>query len=402
MEPLKYSPLLDFPNYSFPLSEIDQYRSNQSLKTLWEAKKDHTLPIIWSKTNELVIRDFAELKNLLVVGPPACGKSTFLHQLVISLLLTKHPAEIKFIFFDFKKLEFSVYNLLENHFLAKLPNGNNQSIVSKTDNVLATLNALAIDMELRYDLLKDAACRNIIEYNDKFCSRLLNPQKGHRYLSHLFLVVDELADMLIINKSEVNRVLENVLRSGYKVGIQVIISTNQIMGDTLSPGIKSLIQHRIVFRLTDKRDNRKFLDTESVPKLIEEGEFLYLDSGKVKKGRTFNVELPLIEALTTNIVKQKDYPGPYLLPEYIDSTEEALAIEDRDPLFKEAAIIIVQSQQGSTSVLQRRMKLSYNRAGRLMDQLELAGIVGPKMGSRVREVLIKTENELETILNDLI
>ncbi|SKD08428.1 Ftsk gamma domain-containing protein [Chitinophaga ginsengisegetis] len=398
METAKYSPLLDLPNYSFPY-----YWANESFKALWTEKSNHAFPIIWSKTNELIIRDFAELKNILVVGPPSCGKSTFLHQLIISLLLTKHPAEIKFILFDFKKLEFSLYNLLEKHFLAKLPNGDDQPIVSKPDKTLATLNALTIELELRYDLLKEAACRNITEYNDKFCSRLLNPQKGHRYLPHLFLIIDEFADILIINKSEVNKALENVLSSGYKVGILVTISTNQIMGDTISPGIKSLIQHRIVFRLNDKRDNRKFLDTESVPKLIEEGEFLFLDSGKVKKGRTFSLELPVIEAIIADINKQEGYPGAYLLPEYVDTTEEvALTLDNRDPLFEEAAMILVQSQQGSTSLLQRRMKLGYNRTGRLMDQLEAAGIVGPNMGSSARVVLIKTQSELESLLNNLL
>lgn len=403
MEPLRYSPLLELPNYSFPLSGTDHYRSNESLKTLSEAKNNCVLPIIWSSMNELIIKDFAELKNILVVGPPACGKSTLLHQLIISLLLTKHPAEIKFILFDFKKLEFSLYNLLEKHFLAKLPNGDDQPIVSKSEKAIATLRALAIELELRYDLLKDATCRNIIEYNDKFCNRLLNPQKGHRYLPHLCLVIDELADLLILNKSEINKALENVLSSGYKVGILAIISTNQILGDTISPGIKSLIQHRIVFRLNDKRDNRKFLDTESVPKLIEEGEFLFLDSGKVKKGRTFSLELSVIEAIITDINKQKGYPSAYLLPEYVDTTEEVtLTLDNRDPLFEEAAMVVVQTQQGSTSLLQRRMKLGYNRAGLLMDQLEVAGIVGPNMGSKARDVLIKTLSELELLLNDLL
>jgi S-DNA-T family DNA segregation ATPase FtsK/SpoIIIE len=305
---------------------------------------------------------------------------------------------------DPKKVELSLYKLIEKHFLAKLP-GEEDAIITDTKKVIHTLNALCIEMDVRYDLLKEAGTRNIREYNAKFIQRRLNPQRGHRYLPFIVLVIDEFADLIMTAGKEVEMPIARLAQLARAVGIHLIIATQRPSVNIITGTIKANFPARIAFKVSSKIDSRTILDIGGAEQLIGQGDMLVSFNGELVRLQCAFVDTPEVEKVAEFIGGQRGYPEAFMLPEYVDEKEmegKEISLQDRDPLFEEAARIIVQNQQGSTSLLQRRMKLGYNRAGRLMDQLEQAGIVGPNMGSKARDVIVKSESDLEEILNDLL
>lgn len=308
---------------------------------------------------------------------------------------------MKFVLVDPKKVELSLYRLIEKHFLAKLP-GEDESIITDTKKVVHTLNALCIEMDNRYDLLKEAGCRNIREYNEKFASRKLNPEKGHQFLPFIVLVIDEFADLIMTAGKEIEMPIARLAQLARAVGIHLIIATQRPSVNIITGTIKANFPARIAFKVSSKVDSRTILDTGGAEQLIGRGDMLISYNGEVTRLQCVFVDTPEVERVVDFIGEQRGYPQAFLLPEYIDEKDadgKELDMSERDPLFEDAARLIVQSGVGSTSLLQRRMKLGYNRAGRLMDQLEMAGIVGGNQGSKARDVLVKTEQELEEILS---
>jgi S-DNA-T family DNA segregation ATPase FtsK/SpoIIIE len=302
---------------------------------------------------------------------------------------------------DPKKVELSIYRTIERHFLAKLPN-EEDAIITDTKKVVHTLNALCIEMDNRYDLLKEAGCRNIKEYNDKFMARKLNPEKGHQYLPFIVLVIDEFADLIMTAGKEIEMPIARLAQLARAVGIHLIIATQRPSVNIITGTIKANFPARIAFKVSSKIDSRTILDTGGAEQLIGKGDMLISYNGEVVRLQCAFVDTPEVDKITDFIGYQDGYPVPFMLPEYIDEKElegKDFDLGDRDSLFEDAARLIVQNQMGSTSLLQRRMKLGYNRAGRLMDQLEAAGIVGPNQGSKARDVLIKTELELQQHLD---
>jgi len=399
---LPYYPKLDLRDYKFPGLALFTETIQKVLSALTEVSYVYTLPVLWSSTeNRLIIKDICEFNNLLITGAQVTGKTNFIHQLVISLLLRKHPSQLKFVFADIKGLELGIYRSIEKHFLAKLP-GQQDIILKEPKHLIHSLNALCIEMDNRYDLLVNAEVRNITEYNIKFKQRRLDPEKGHQYLPFIILVIDDLGGYTYKGSPEINLPLTRLVSEGYKTGIYTIIGTSQTSGLSLPNNLLSMIKQRVVFRLNSKEDHKRFFDTIRFDIPLERGKFLYNDSGHVQTGQTILFSSSDIENLTAFIANQQGYPQAFLLPEYVDENvfdHKEFDVNDRDALFEDAAKLIVQSQSGSTSLLQRRMKLGYNRAGRLMDQLEAAGIVGPNRGDKIRDVLIKTNAKLEKYLN---
>jgi S-DNA-T family DNA segregation ATPase FtsK/SpoIIIE len=381
-----------------------------SLKNLLASEKFQNstmdLPIAIGKKidNENFIADLAKMPHLLMAGATGQGKSVGINTLLVSLLYKKHPSQLKFVLVDPKKVELSLYKLIEKHFLAKLP-GEDDAIITDTKKVIHTLNALCIEMDLRYDLLKEAGTRNIREYNGKFTQRRLNPLKGHRYLPFIVLVVDEFADLIMTAGKEVEMPIARLAQLARAVGIHLIIATQRPSVNIITGTIKANFPARVAFKVSSKIDSRTILDIGGAEQLIGQGDMLVSFNGELVRLQCAFVDTPEVENVAEFIGNQKGYPDAFLLPEYVDDKDpdgRELSIADRDPLFEEAAQVIVTTQQGSTSLLQRRMKLGYNRAGRLMDQLEAANIVGPNMGSKARDVLVKTESELNEILNNLL
>jgi DNA segregation ATPase FtsK/SpoIIIE, S-DNA-T family len=301
---------------------------------------------------------------------------------------------------DPKKVELSLYRLIEKHYLAKLP-GEDESIITDTRKVVHTLNALCIEMDNRYDLLKEAGCRNIREYNEKFVARKLNPEKGHQFLPFIVLVIDEFADLIMTAGKEIEMPIARLAQLARAVGIHLIIATQRPSVNIITGTIKANFPARIAFKVSSKVDSRTILDTGGAEQLIGRGDMLISYNGEVTRLQCVFVDTPEVERVVEFIGKQRGYPQAFMLPEYVDETAEGRDVDmsERDPLFEEAAKLIVASGVGSTSLLQRRMKLGYNRAGRLMDQLEAAGIVGSNQGSKAREVMVKTDSELMEILN---
>lgn len=373
-----------------------------SMKTLLSAEKfihnTHSLPIAIGKKidNENFIVDLASMPHLLMAGATGQGKSVGLNAVLVSLLYKKHPSQLKFVLIDPKKVELSVYRHIENHFLAKLP-GEEDAIITDTKKVINTLNALCIEMDNRYDLLKEAGSRNIKEYNEKFTKRRLNPQKGHQYLPFIVLVVDEFADLIMTAGKEVEMPIARLAQLARAVGIHLIIATQRPSVNIITGTIKANFPARIAFKVSSKIDSRTILDAGGAEQLIGKGDMLISYNGEITRLQCAFVDTPEVEKIVDFISDQRGYPQAFMLPEYVDEKElegKDFDASDKDPLFEDAAKLIVQNQIGSTSLLQRRMKLGYNRAGRLMDQLEAAGIVGPNQGSKAREVLIKTDAEL--------
>ncbi len=380
-----------------------------SMKSLLASEKfqhnNYSLPIAIGRKieNDNYIVDLASMPHLLMAGATGQGKSVGINAILISLLYKKHPSQLKFVLIDPKKVELSLYTRIEKHFLAKLP-GEEDAIITDTKKVVHTLNALCIEMDNRYDLLKEAGARNIKEYNEKFIKRKLNPQKGHQYLPFIVLVIDEFADLIMTAGKEIELPIARLAQLARAVGIHLIIATQRPSVNIITGTIKANFSSRVAFKVSSKIDSRTILDTGGAEQLIGKGDMLISHHGEITRLQCAFVDTPEIEEVVEFIGKQRGYPQAFLLPEYIDEKElegKDFDLSDRDSLFNDAARLIVQNQIGSTSLLQRRMKLGYNRAGRLMDQLEAAGIVGPNQGSKARDVLIKTEMELQEYLSNL-
>ncbi|MFT4678969.1 MAG: S-DNA-T family DNA segregation ATPase FtsK/SpoIIIE [Flavobacteriales bacterium] len=363
----------------------------------------YDLPIVLGKTvsNETLIVDLAKMPHLLMAGATGQGKSVGLNEILVSLLYKKHPSQLKFVLVDPKKVELTLFNKIERHYLAKLPD-EEDAIITDTHKVVKTLNSLCIEMDERYELLKNAQCRNLKEYNAKFIKRKLNPENGHRFLPYIVLVVDEFADLIMTAGKEVETPIARLAQLARAIGIHLIIATQRPSVNIITGTIKANFPARIAFRVTSKIDSRTILDAGGAEQLIGRGDMLYSSGNDLIRIQCGFVDTPEVEKICEFIGSQRGYPTAFLLPEYIDenSSEMAgLADDDRDDLFEDAARIIVIHQQGSASLLQRKLKLGYNRAGRIVDQLEAAGIIGPFKGSKAREVLIPDEMSLEQLLN---
>lgn len=380
-----------------------------SMKTLLSSEKfqhnNYSLPIAVGKKidNENFIVDLTGMPHLLMAGATGQGKSVGLNAILVSLLYKKHPSQLKLVLIDPKKVELSIYRHIEKHFLAKLP-GEEDAIITDTKKVVYTLNALCIEMDNRYDLLKEAGARNIKEYNEKFIRRKLNPQKGHQYLPFIVLVIDEFADLIMTAGKEIEMPIARLAQLARAVGIHLIIATQRPSVNIITGTIKANFPSRIAFKVSSKIDSRTILDTGGAEQLIGKGDMLISHNGELTRLQCAFVDTPEVEQVVDFISTQRGYPVAFMLPEYVDEKElegRDFDMAERDSLFEDAARLIVQNQIGSTSLLQRRMKLGYNRAGRLMDQLEAAGIVGPSQGSKARDVLIKTEMDLQQHLSTL-
>jgi S-DNA-T family DNA segregation ATPase FtsK/SpoIIIE len=363
------------------------------------------LPIGIGKTiaNESFVADLAKMPHILMAGATGQGKSVGLNAIIASLLYSKHPAELKFILVDPKKVELTLYSRIERHYLAKLPDSE-EAIITDTRKVVRTLESLSIEMDNRYELLKDAQVRNVKEYNQKFINRKLNPLDGHRYLPYFVLVVDEFADLIMTAGKDVEGPITRLAQLARAVGIHLIIATQRPSVNIITGTIKANFPARIAFRVISKIDSRTILDTGGADQLVGRGDMLMSTGSDLIRLQCAFIDTPEIAEVTSYIGSQRAFPDAYHLPEYFDEEIDAKAdfdINDRDELFEDAASIIVQTQQGSTSLLQRKLKLGYNRAGRIIDQLEAAGIVGPFEGSKAREVKVAGEMALEQFLKDL-
>ena len=362
------------------------------------------LPIALGKTisNETFVVDLAKMPHLLMAGATGQGKSVGLNAVLTSLLYKKHPAEVKFILVDPKKVELTLFNKIERHYLAKLPDVE-EAIITDTTKVVQTLNSLCIEMDNRYDLLKNAMVRNIKEYNTKFKARKLNPNDGHQHLPYIVLVIDEFADLIMTAGKEVETPIARLAQLARAIGIHLIVATQRPSVNVITGIIKANFPARIAFRVTSKIDSRTILDAGGADQLIGRGDLLYTAGNDINRIQCAFVDTPEVEKITDFIGSQKAYPEAHLLPEYLDDesgTSIDIDISDRDKLFREAAEIIVTAQQGSASLLQRKLKLGYNRAGRLIDQLEAAGIVGGFEGSKARQVLIPDFVALDQLLEN--
>jgi len=362
------------------------------------------LPIALGKTisNETFVVDLAKMPHLLMAGATGQGKSVGLNAVLTSLLYKKHPAEVKFVLVDPKKVELTLFNKIERHYLAKLPD-TEDAIITDNAKVVNTLNSLCTEMDNRYSLLKDAMVRNIKEYNDKFKSRKLNPEAGHRFLPYIVLVVDEFADLIMTAGKEVEVPIARLAQLARAIGIHLIIATQRPSVNVITGLIKANFPARIAFRVTSKIDSRTILDTQGADQLIGRGDLLYTNGNDVIRVQCAFIDTPEVEKITDFIGGQKAYATAYLLPEFVGEESGInldIDISERDTLFREAAEIIVNAQQGSASLLQRKLKLGYNRAGRLIDQLEAAGIVGPFEGSKARSVNILDLNALDQFFNN--
>jgi S-DNA-T family DNA segregation ATPase FtsK/SpoIIIE len=363
---------------------------------------DAALPIAIGKTisNETYVFDLAKMPHLLMAGATGQGKSVGLNAMLVSLLYRKHPAQLKFVLVDPKKVELTLFNHIERHYLAKLPDSE-EPIITDTSKVVATLNSLCIEMDQRYDLLKEAQCRNIAEYNKKFIGRRLNPEEGHRYLPYIVLVVDEFADLIMTAGKEVETPIARLAQLARAIGIHLIIATQRPSVNIITGTIKANFPARIAFRVTSKIDSRTILDAGGADQLIGRGDMLLSTGNDLIRIQCGFVDTPEVEEICEFIGSQQGYPDAFLLPEYTPeggSESGHISDDERDDMFEDAARVIVMHQQGSTSLLQRKLKVGYNRAGRIIDQLEDAGIIGPFEGSKARKVLVPDEMSLEQML----
>lgn len=368
---------------------------------------DMDLPIAFGKTitNEVFIADLAKMPHLLVAGATGQGKSVGINAIITSLLFKRHPAELKFVLVDPKKVELSLFNTIERHFLAKLP-GEEDAIITDTKKVINTLNSLCIEMDQRYDLLKNAGVRNLKEYNAKFVNRRLNPEEGHRFMPFIVLIVDEFADLMMTAGKEVEAPIARLAQLARAVGIHLVIATQRPSVNIITGTIKANFPARLAFRVLSRIDSRTILDSGGADQLIGRGDMLLSSGSDLIRIQCAFVDTPEVEAISEFIGSQRGYASAFLLPEYIDENSKGGASEsfdegDRDSLFEDAARLIVLHQQGSTSLIQRKLKLGYNRAGRIIDQLEQAGIVGQFEGSKAREVLYPDEQSLEHYLETI-
>ncbi len=383
-----------------------------AMKTMLEseafekAKEKMELPIAFGKTisNECFVTDLAKMPHLLMAGATGTGKSVGLNAVLASLLYTKHPSELKLVLVDPKKVEFSLYSALERHYLAKMPD-EDDAVITDVKKVVRTLNSLCIEMDSRYDLLKSAKVRKITEYNEKFCKRMLNPEHGHRYLPYIVVVIDEFGDLIMTAGKEVELPIARLAQLARAVGIHLIIATQRPTTNIITGTIKANFPARVAFRVTSGIDSKTILDTGGAQQLIGRGDMLISLAGKdMIRLQCALIDTPEIEKLVKFIGDQRGYPEGFELPEYLDENEEPnkeFDAKHKDEFFNDAARLVVASQFGSTSLLQRKLQLGYNRAGRIIDQLEAAGIVGPSNGSKPRDVLVHDEVSLEEILRQL-
>lgn len=374
-------------------------------KKFMESKYD--LPIALGKTitNEIFMFDLTKMPHLLVAGATGQGKSVGLNAIITSLLYKKHPSQLKFVLIDPKKVEFNIYGSVEKHFLAKLPDGED-AIITDTTKVVHTLNSLCMEMDSRYDLLKKAHVRNIKEYNEKFAGRELNPEKGHRYLPYIVVIIDEFGDLIMTAGKEVEMPIARIAQLARAVGIHMIIATQRPSVTIITGVIKANFPARVAFRVSSMIDSRTILDTPGANQLVGRGDLLFSQGSDLTRVQCAFVDTPEVEQIARFIGNQRGYPTAFYLPEYIGPENEGVSpsaadLSKRDVLFEEAARMIVATQQGSTSMLQRKFSIGYNRAGRLSEQLEIAGIVGPNESGKVRQVLIQTEYDLEQLLKML-
>ncbi|GAA4184912.1 DNA translocase FtsK [Sphingobacterium ginsenosidimutans] len=390
-----------------PNSNPEMVSMRSVLATEKFQKTDMDLPIALGKTisNEVYIADLAKMPHLLVAGATGQGKSVGINAILTSLLYKKHPAELKFVLVDPKKVELSLFKKVERHFLAKLPD-EEEAIITDTKKVINTLNSLCIEMDQRYDLLKNAQVRNLKEYNAKFINRRLNPEEGHRFLPYIVLIVDEFADLMMTAGKEVETPIARLAQLARAVGIHLVIATQRPSVNIITGTIKANFPARLAFRVLSKVDSRTILDTGGADQLIGRGDMLLATGSDLIRIQCAFVDTPEVEQISDYIGAQRGYPSAFMLPEYVDENGEGSGSvdfdpKDRDQLFEDAARLIVMHQQGSTSLIQRKLKLGYNRAGRIIDQLEAAGIVGPFEGSKAREVLYPDEYSLEQYLETL-
>ena len=389
---------IEVPNKNATIVSMHSVIASQKFQ-----KSEMELPIALGKTisNETFVVDLAKMPHLLMAGATGQGKSVGLNAVLTSLLYKKHPAEVKFVLVDPKKVELTLFNKIERHYLAKLPDSED-AIITDNTKVINTLNSLCIEMDNRYEMLKNAFCRNIKEYNEKFKARKLNPNDGHKFLPYIVLVVDELADLIMTAGKEVETPIARLAQLARAIGIHLIVATQRPSVNVITGIIKANFPARIAFRVTSKIDSRTILDSSGADQLIGRGDLLYTQGNDMIRIQCAFVDTPEVEKLTDYIGSQKAYPSAYLLPEYV-SEESGTSLDnninERDQLFREAAEVIVTAQQGSASLLQRKLKLGYNRAGRLIDQLEAAGIVGPFEGSKARQVLIPDFIALNQLLD---
>ena len=383
-----------------------------AMKTMLEseafekAKEKMELPIAFGKTisNECFVTDLAKMPHLLMAGATGTGKSVGLNAVLASLLYTKHPSELKLVLVDPKKVEFSLYSALDHHYLAKMPD-EDEAVITDVKKVVRTLNSLCIEMDSRYDLLKSAKVRKITEYNEKFCKRMLNPEHGHRYLPYIVVVIDEFGDLIMTAGKEVELPIARLAQLARAVGIHLIIATQRPTTNIITGTIKANVPARVAFRVTSGIDSKTILDTGGAQQLIGRGDMLISLAGKdMIRLQCALIDTPEIDKLVKYIGDQRGYPEGFELPEYLDENEEPnkeFDAKHKDEFFEDAARLVVASQFGSTSLLQRKLQLGYNRAGRIIDQLEAAGIVGPSNGSKPRDVLVHDEVSLEEILRSL-
>jgi S-DNA-T family DNA segregation ATPase FtsK/SpoIIIE len=372
------------------------------------ARSEMDLPIAFGRTitNEVFVADLAKMPHLLMAGATGQGKSVGLNVILASLLYKRHPAQLKFVLVDPKKVELSIFNKIERHYLAKLPD-TDEAIITDTKKVVNTLNSLCMEMDRRYDLLKEAGCRNLKEYNAKFIERRLNPKKGHRFLPFIVLVIDELADLMMTAGKEVETPIARLAQLARAIGIHLIVATQRPSVNVITGIIKANFPCRISFKVTSKIDSRTILDTGGADQLIGQGDMLFSAGSDLIRVQCAFIDTPEVDRVCDFIGEQQGYSDAYLLPEVAGadgdagSGNEEMDPSERDSMFEDAARCIVLHQQGSTSLLQRKLKLGYNRAGRLIDQLQHAGIVGPFEGSKARDVLIPDEYQLEQLLNSM-
>jgi S-DNA-T family DNA segregation ATPase FtsK/SpoIIIE len=364
------------------------------------------LPVVMGKTitNETYVFDLAKMPHLLMAGATGQGKSVGLNAVLVSLLYKKHPSQLKFVLIDPKKVELTLYNKIERHYLAKLPD-TEDAIITDNDKVINTLNSLCIEMDQRYELLKIAMVRNIVEYNAKFIARKLNPENGHKFLPYIVLVIDEFADLIMTAGKEVETPIARLAQLARAIGIHLIIATQRPSANIITGIIKANFPGRLAFRVTSGIDSRTILDASGADQLIGRGDMLISQGNDLIRLQCAFVDTPEVEAICDFIGEQRGYPETFTLPEYIGESATGGTGEfdgaDRDALFDDAARMLVQHQQGSASLLQRKMKIGYNRAGRLVDQMEEARIIGPSEGSKARQVLISDLETLERLLDAL-
>ena len=383
--------------------KIVPMRNVLSSKKFQETKFDLPVALGRTITNEVFMVDLAKAPHMLVAGATGQGKSVGLNAIVTSLLYKKHPSELKFVIIDPKKVEFAIYAPIERHFLAKLPDGED-AIITDVTKVVQTLNSLCVEMDARYELLRIARCRHIKEYNAKFINRELNPEKGHRFLPYIVIIIDEFGDLIMTAGKDVELPICRIAQLARAVGIHAIIATQRPTTNIITGTIKANFPARVAFRVASMMDSRTILDRPGAQQLIGKGDMLYLQGSDPVRVQCAFVDTPEVERIAQYISKQQGYPTAFMLPEYVDPNAESsdlsgVDMNRLDPLFEEAANLLIYHQQGSTSLIQRKFSIGYNRAGRIMDQLERAGIVGPANGSKPREVLCMDANDLEMRLS---